>query len=59
MKPYVAIISDSKEEWEEVYRIPEALSPEETIKTTLRLFNTRMGKNLKFVRLKKVRKENG
>lgn len=56
MKKCVAIITDGKEEWEEVYRVPDALDATDTIKTTLNIFNVRMHKNLKFVGLKRQRR---
>ena len=55
MKKYIAILTDGKDEWEEVYRVPDLLPPTETIKTTIASFNSKMHKNLKFVRLKKQR----
>jgi hypothetical protein len=56
MKEFTAIIRDMYgKEHEEVHRVPDLLNPEETIKTSIRMFNMQKGAKSTFVKLKRAR----
>ena len=58
MKEYTAIIQSGDKQWEEHHGVPDLLDPEETVKTTLRMFNEQRKTNYTFVRFKHQRSKN-
>ena len=59
MRAFKVLIKEGVYEFEQIYNVPDALDPEITIRTNIKMFNRYNRRSYEFIKIVRTRKENG